>query len=72
MALTLNFLSILDPIWNSSVRIFMVHGFCCDGGILCDEEDDLAKYSKDGEFKWRIGEDPSEPGVTCIRKFFVE
>ena len=45
---------------------------CCDGDILCDEEDDLAKYSKDGDFKRRIGEDPSEPGVTCIRKFFVD
>lgn len=24
------------------------------------------------ELKWRIGEDSSEPGVTCIRKFFVD
>ena len=46
---------------------------CCDGGIIvCDEAGNLDKYSKDGEFKRRIGEDPSEPGVTCIQKFFID
>ena len=46
---------------------------CYDGGIIVwDEEDDLVKYSKDGEFEWTIREDPSEPNVTRIRNFFVD
>ena len=45
---------------------------CCDGGIVvCDYAGNLAKYSKEGEFEWRIGEEPLQ-GVTFIRKFFVD
>ena len=43
---------------------------CCDDGIMVfDKEDSLYKYSKDGEFEWRI---PYPPRVTGIRKFFVD
>ena len=46
---------------------------CYDSGVVvCDEAGNLAKFSKDGEFEWSIGEDPVQEGITCIQKFYLD